>query len=194
MFDLKRHKPFITECFIKHFRSCKKPTLAELFINRWSSLLSEYSNNPKFSCFDTPIPLIENLPMNPKAVLVIPNKDTKPKFHLSHTTLFPLCPFRVYLNDGNILFCKEGVELLRLYLEITRIKLVGFYRVKNHKFVLEHLDVLKDVNFYTPNLFIYFCRMTKGHDGSVSKFQKTCRLSSKNERFRSRSKKPFRPH
>ena len=183
MFDLKKHQYFIKEFFFKHFKPFKKPSLTKLFVKRWLSLLSDYSQNSKFSCFDTLVPLIENLPTNPKALLVIPNKDTKPNYYLSNTTLFPLYPFRVYLTDGKVLYCKEGIELLRLYLEITQIKLVGFYRVNNYKFVMENLDVPKEVKFYTPILFVYFCRMIKELNGSIFKIQVPSRPPSKNANF-----------
>lgn len=192
MFDLKRHKAFIAETFFKHFKYFNKPILTQKFVERWLSILSLYSKNPKFSCFDSPIPLIENLPLKPRAVLVISNKDTRPEYTLMHTTEFPLCLFRVYLTDGKIIYCKEGVEMLRMYLEITDIKLVGFHRVQNYKFVMECLNVLTDVKFYTPSLFRYFCRMTKGHNGSISHFQKTRYLFAKNENIRSCKSKQIR--
>lgn len=181
MFDLKRHQTFIAETFFKHFKCFNKPVLTQKFVERWLSLLSFYSKLPRFSCFDTPIPVIENLPVKPHAVLVIPTKETKPEYVLLHTTQFPLCLFRVYLTDGKVMYCNAGVELLRMYLEITEIKLVGFYHVQNYRFVTECLNVLTDVKFYTPSLFRYFCRMTKGHNGSISKFQKTRHLFAKNE-------------
>lgn len=186
MFDLKRHQTFIAESFFKHFKLFNKPKLTQQFIKRWLQLLSLYSQKPKFSCFDTAIPLIENLSIKPRAVLVIPNKDTKPDYILLHTTQFPLCLFRVYLTDGKVIYCKEeGVELLRMYLEITQIKLVGFYRVHNYKYVMECLDVLTKVKFYTPSLFRYFCRMIKGNHGSISTFQKTRCVFAKNENISS---------
>lgn len=189
MFDLKRHRTFIAETFFKHFKYYNKPILTQKFVERWLSLLSLHSKNPQFSCFDTSVPLIENLPLKPRAVLVIPNKEMKPGYTLMRTTEFPLCLFRVYLTDGKIIYCKEGVELLRMYLEITEIKLVGFYRVQNYKFVMDCLNVLTDVKFYTPSLFRYFCRMTKGHNGSISNFQKTRYLFAKNENNCSRKPK-----
>lgn len=189
MFDLKRHKSFIAESFFKHFKSFNKPTLTQQFIERWLYLLYFHSKNSQFLCFDSPIPLIENLPVKPRAILVVPNKDTRPDYSLLRTTEFPLCLFRVYLTDGKIIYCKEGIELLRLYLEITQIKLVGFYRVQNYKFVMETLNVLTEVKFYTPSLFRYFCRMIKGQHGSNCIVQKTRRVYAKNENIPSRISK-----
>lgn len=189
MFDLKRHKTLIVESFFKHFKSYNKPILTQTFVERWLNLLSIYSKNPNFSCFDTSIPLIENLPIKPRAVLVVPNKDTKPEYSLLRTTEFPLCLFRVYLTDGKVIYCKEGIELLRLYLEITQIKLVGFYRVQNYKFVMESLNVLTEVKFYSPSLFKYFCRMIKGQHGSIYSIPKTRHVFAKNENIRARISK-----
>lgn len=157
MFDLERHKILIGEHFFKLFHSYRKPELAQKFIRRWLELLKVYSELPNFVSFGDRAPVLKRLQPNARAVLIVPFENTIHYFHNPRVSVFPLYPFRVQLTHKGIC-CKEGLELLLIYLEMTGIRLIGFYDVVNYKKIMESLP---RATCYPPALFKYFCSKVK---------------------------------
>ncbi|GFQ68207.1 hypothetical protein TNCT_730071 [Trichonephila clavata] len=124
------------------------------------------------------MPFIEGLVPHAKSVLIVSFEDTEPPV-VGKVSVFPLYPFRVYLRDKSIC-CKEGMELLQLYLDITDIKIIGFYRVGNYKKIIDSLKQ-KNPNLlcYSPSLFKYFCLRNKALNGKFCATSKFSGNSSK---------------
>lgn len=160
MFDLERVKILIAEHFFKQFRKYNKPKLTDQFIRRWLQLLLIYSQIPNFVSFHDKAPKLNRLYPKARAVLVVPFEDFKLPFFVPNVSVFPLYPFKTYLKHKSIC-CREGIELLQLYLEISDIKIVGFYKVMNYKSVIDTL-LEKDpsLHCYPPSLLTYFCRFS----------------------------------
>ncbi|GFY66928.1 hypothetical protein TNIN_179571 [Trichonephila inaurata madagascariensis] len=178
MFNLRQIRSSIIEKFLKVLGVYNKRELTQKFIKRWLELLQIYSKLPNFQSFHCKIPFLDGLVPHAKSVLVVPFEDTQPPV-VGNVSVFPLYPFRVYLRDKSIC-CKEGLELLQLYLDITNIKVIGFYRVGNYKKIMDSLKERKPKLFcYPPSLFKYFCLRNKALNGSFYSPSKVSGNSSK---------------
>lgn len=162
MYDLERYKPTIAEFYIKVLHTYNKPELLRQFIEHWINILSTFVIKENFVTFEPTVPILKDLVPNARAVLVqtFPNKVVYGNPHISVIALFP---FRVRYKHTTRC-CSEGFEMLRFYLEITGIKIVGFHKVQNYDKLSEQLRQC------IPNLQIYGPR-------SISSFFKIARLT-----------------
>lgn len=171
MTDIARAQKVIGEYYTKIFYHCPdKNVVVRRFIQKCIQLVDIYSQLPHFVSFPTKIPLLRGLYPHAKSVLIVLFEDSQ--IFLPNVSVFPLYPFPVRLKHKNIC-CKEGIDLLLLYLEITNIKIVGFYRVNHYKRIVQTIKgKFPKMYCYPPNLFKYFCRINKGNYGSLSQLPK----------------------
>lgn len=166
MFDLDRVKFYIAEEFLKRFRNRSKLRLVKRFIQRWLELLHTYSRIPDFVGFDSPAPILNLLVPRPTAVLIVPF-DNCSEFIIPNVSVFPLYPFRVNLTYKSFC-CREGLELLSMYLKITNVSIVGIRGIHNHRKIFKSLkQKFPHLLCYPPALIVFFWRMIKVRNGCI---------------------------
>lgn len=159
MFEIKRVQQSITEHYFKLFKRYNKDHLCREFIEMWISLLCAYSKLPDFLRFESKIPILQRIQSPAKSVLIVPFENTE--INVLNTTIFPLYPFRVQLKCRTVC-CKEGLSLVLLYLQITNIEFIGFYKISNYKCIIEKIkSVNPKVKCYPPSSFKYFLKVNK---------------------------------
>lgn len=177
MFDLDRVKVDIAEQFLKRFNNHSKLRLVKRFIRRWLELLHTYSRIPYFVSFDSPAPILNFIVPHPTAVLIVPFENSA-KFVIPNVSVFPLYPFRVNLTYKSFC-CREGLELLSMYLKITNVPIVGIRGIYNHKKIFKSLkQKFPHLLCYPPALIAFFWRVIKVRNGCIYKKQKTRSMSS----------------
>lgn len=156
MFDLIRTKNSITDHFYRVLQCYKNPNLLKPFIQQWLQLVTTYSEQPHFLSFDPPVPVIHRLVPNAVGVLVVPFPNTNVPARLRRVSIFPLYPFKI--NYSHHTHCsREGIDILISYLELSGIKLVGFFKVPHAQKLIPQLqERLPDVKFYGPSVFSSF--------------------------------------
>ena len=157
MFDVKRVQNSIAEYYFKIFKLYNKDSFSKEFIKTWIELLDIYSKLPDFVQFESKRPILQHIRPNSKSVLIVPFENTN--INVRNTTIFPLYPFRVQLKNRTIC-CKEGLSLLLLYLKITNINIIGFYKVLNYKKIIKQIkESNPTVKCYPPSSFHYFLKV-----------------------------------
>lgn len=159
MFEIERHKSFITDHYFRLLRDYGKPDLLRQFIERWIDLLVMYSSKSHFSCFDPPVPILNRIVSKAKSVLVVPFGNT-PVPHLPRCTIFPLYPFRIHTSH-HVECSRDGLEMLQLYLKLTNVRIVGFYKFKNDHILAELRKMFPHITVYNASLFSSFRKMSK---------------------------------
>lgn len=158
MFDFKTLKKEIYEHYFKYFNNKHNKKLVQQFICNWISLVEIYSNMSHFIRFNNDIPVLTNLNTNSKSLIIMTFHNDE---FFSNTSVFPICIFTAYCKN-RILPCKDSIDLLLLYIKITKIKYIAFYKMQNYKKVLykikEHYPSIK---CYPPSAFYYFCKFNK---------------------------------
>lgn len=158
MFDVKRIQNTVTEYYFKLFKAYKKNNLTMEFIKNWLTLLEIYSKLPDFVQFESKIPILQHIRPNSKSVIIVPFENTN--LNVRNITIFPLYPFRIQLKNRSTC-CKEGLSLLLLYLKITNINIIGFYRVLNYKKIIKKIkETNLRVKCYPPSSFHYFLKVS----------------------------------
>lgn len=158
MFDVKRIQNNITEYYFKIFKVYNKNNLTTEFIKTWLSLLEIYSKLPDFVQFESKIPILQCIRPNSKSVIIVPFENTN--LNIRNITIFPLYPFRIQLKTRSTC-CKEGLSLLLLYLKITNISIIGFYKVLNYKKIIKQIKEMNPkVKCYPPSSFRYFLKVS----------------------------------
>lgn len=160
MFDIERIRVPIAQYYFKLFnRYTTKKEYVREFITNWISLLDSYSKLPNFIRFESTVPKLERLISPTRSVLIVPFDNTKT--YIKNTSIFPLYPFRVQLKRQTIC-CKEGLDLLILYIKIANIKVIGFLNVGNYKFIIEKIKkIYPKIKCYPPTSLKYFNLINK---------------------------------
>lgn len=167
MFDFERLHHLIVEHYFKVFRLYTKQDLSQLFIQRWIELLLMYSKLKHFIVFEPTLPVLSHLKPFARAVLVTPNYYTFPHYIPPHTSLFPYCPYRIKFQHTDE-FCQNSLEFLHLYLEMTDIRLVGFYQMsyKEQELITELQQKYPGILVYGSNSYPSFKRVVTTSFGS----------------------------
>lgn len=158
MFDFKTLKVEIYEHYFKYFNNKHNKNLVKQFIIKWINLVEIYSKMSHFIRFNNDIPVLTHLEPNSKSLIIM-------NFHndeiFTNTSIFPICIFTAFFKNRT-LPCKDSIDLLLLYIKITKIKYVAFYKMQNYKKILyqikEHYPLIK---FYPPSAFYYFCKFNR---------------------------------
>lgn len=158
MFDIKTLKIDIFEHYFKYFNNKHNTKLVKQFIFSWINLVEIYSKMPHFIRFNNDIPVLTNLDPNSKSLIIM-------NFHndeiFTNTSVFPIYIFTVYLKNRT-LPCKDSIDLLLLYIKITKIKYIAFYKMQNYKKILNQIkDHYPSIKYYPPSAFYYFCKFNK---------------------------------
>lgn len=153
MFDLVRTKNAVADHYFRILQSYKKPQLLKAFIQQWFHLITSYSQEPHFLSFDPPVPVIQRLIPHAVGVLVVPFPNTRVPVYLKRVSIFPLYSFRINYKHHTEC-CREGVEILLRYLEMTDIQMVGFYKVPHAPKVIDELqEKYPNLKCYGPSAF-----------------------------------------
>ncbi|GFU47108.1 uncharacterized protein NPIL_416771 [Nephila pilipes] len=151
MFDLQRAQNVIVERYFRLLRGYHQPDLLQRFMQRWTDLLSMYSTQSKFISFDPPIPLLHRLEPLAIGVLVVPFPNTLVPPGLKRITIFPLYPFRIQYTSHTEC-SRDGMEMLSLYLKLTGIRTIGFFKVSP---TTQHQKIIPELQQSFPHLRIY---------------------------------------
>lgn len=164
MFDIQVAKSVVSESYFQVLRHCDKPDLLQHFIERWLEILKNYSGIPAFIAFESRVPLLNQIVPHAVGLLVVSfDNDVR---RLDDISVIPLYPFRVKLQYNNIC-CREGIEMIHLYLQLTGIRYVGFhYKVREfaNRPMRELSSTFPDVTVYGPDSYKTFlekCRQIK---------------------------------
>lgn len=167
MFELQRIKLPVSEFFLKVFKNhFKEKELIEKFIFEWLTALDEYSKLPNFIRFDSKIPILNRLNSKAKSLLIVPFDNVKVHY-MKNVSILPLYPFRAQLTSRSICY-NNGVKFILLYLKITKIMYVGFYKISNHKKICNQIKEFNSkIKCYPPTCFKYFCERNKVINGYI---------------------------
>lgn len=156
MLDLDELKLKIIEKFFIQFAS-EKP-IVKKFIIDYLYLVEIYYNMPHFIRFNRNVPVLNNLhPEKNSLVVVYFEKEDE----VINTSVFPICFFKAFFKH-KVLFCKDSINLLLLFLEISNVKYVGFYRIKNYNFIIQKIKQYNpQIKCYPSSSFHYFCKFNK---------------------------------
>lgn len=150
MFDFERQKQLVAEHYFKIFRSYKKPNEMKYFIQRWLAIIKTYCDEKGFITFDPDPPVFQRLVPRANAVAVVYNTIAMEKcFVPPQVSVIPYFPYRVIL-EHDTKQCSEQLEFLKLYLELTDIRLVGF-----HGLFFNEVRVISELQKQLPHLEIY---------------------------------------
>ncbi|GFS33577.1 uncharacterized protein TNIN_418311 [Trichonephila inaurata madagascariensis] len=159
MFDLQRIRAVVAERYFRLLRGYNQPDLLQRFMQRWMDLLSMYSSQTKFASFDPPSPILERLVPMAVGVLVVPFPNTIIPPGLKRISIFPLYPFRIQYTS-HIECSRDGMEMLCLYLKLTSIKTIGFFKVplstQHHKLIPELQQSFPHLHIYGSSAFNNF--------------------------------------
>lgn len=158
MFDLKTLKHEIFEHYFKYFNNKHDIELVKKFIYDWINLIDIYSKMDNFIRFHNDIPVLTNLQTNSKSLIITTFHNDE---NFSNTSVFPICIFTAYFKN-KILVCKDSIELLLLYIKITKVKYIAFYKMQNYKKILHKIkEKYPSIKCYPPSAFYYFCKFNK---------------------------------
>lgn len=159
MFDIVTLKQAIFEHYFKLFNLRFSKKLVKQFIIDWIYYVELYSKMPNFIRFNSDIPVLTNLQPNTKCLMIVPFQNEE---MFTNTSVFPICLFTAYYKNNFTLSCKESMQLLLLYLKITNVKYIAFYKVINYKKILCTIkEQYPNIKFYPPSSFYFFCRLNK---------------------------------
>lgn len=148
----------VRDHYFSLLRYCKQPNVLHAFIQRWIDLLNMYSSQNHFVTFEPKLPLLKRLKSGAVAVLVVPFENTIVPARLKNVSIFPLYPFRVR-TTLHTECSRDGEEMLQLYLTLSRITLVGFYKVSDNALCVSNLLLQQPhLRVYTNRLFSSFCQ------------------------------------
>lgn len=158
MFDIQTLKQEIFEYYFKHFNNRRNKILVKQFILNWIQFVELYSKMPHFIRFNNDIPVLTNLQPNSKSLIIMTfHNDEK----FSNTSVFPICIFTAYFKN-RVLSCKDSMHLLLLYIKITKVKYIAFYKMQNYKKILYQIkEKYPAIKCYPPSAFYYFCKFNK---------------------------------
>ncbi|GFQ73859.1 uncharacterized protein TNCT_248041 [Trichonephila clavata] len=151
MFDLQRIQTLVAERYFRLLHGYHQPDLLQRFMQRWMDLLSMYSSQTKFVSFDPPTPILDRLVPMAVGVLVVPFPNTIIPPGLKRISIFPLYPFRIQYTSHTEC-SRDGMEMLYLYLKLTGIKTIGFFKVP---LSTQHHTLIPELQQLFPNLHIY---------------------------------------
>ncbi|GFS69723.1 uncharacterized protein TNCV_4823621 [Trichonephila clavipes] len=130
----------VAEQYFRYLREYNQPDLLKRFMQRWMDLLSMYSSQTKFISFDPPTPILKRLIPMAVGVLVVPFPNTLIRPGLKRISIFPLYPFRIQYTSHTEC-SRDGMEMLCLYLKLTGIKTIEFFKIplstQHHKLIPE---------------------------------------------------------
>ncbi|KAG8172722.1 hypothetical protein JTE90_003911 [Oedothorax gibbosus] len=142
MFDIERHRITIAEHFFRLFRD--KTSSTQVLYQKWISLLEMYSTMPRFVSFDPRDPMLHRLVPNAIAMLIVPFQNTEAPFGLKQVSIFPLYMFRVNFTT-HAECCKEGKEILQMYLQLSGIRRIGLFKVKDISLIKDLLQAIPEL-------------------------------------------------
>lgn len=128
MFDLQRNHSIIAEQYYKVLHSYHDKAQLSKFIQRWMDLLAMYSSQANFLYFEPSVPRLHRLVPQAVGLLIVSFSNTIVPHGLQGVSIIPLYPFRICYNL-NTECSRDGMEMVRLYLQLTRVQLVGFYKI-----------------------------------------------------------------
>ncbi|GFU07172.1 uncharacterized protein NPIL_189901 [Nephila pilipes] len=152
MFDLQRAQNVIVERYFRLLRGYHQPDLLQRFMQRWTDLLSMYSTQSKFISFDPPIPLLHRLEPLTSSRRVGGPVSQHPRSSRSETHYcFPSVPFsNQYTSHTEC--SRYGMEMMSLYLKLTGIRTIGFFKVSP---TTQHQKIIPELQQSFPHLRIY---------------------------------------
>lgn len=154
--DIIALKKEVASHYFSLFLLHHKPSLVKEFINKWICFLEIYSQMKNFVCFKDDFPVLRNL--NPAATSLIIVPFEKENEWFSNTSVFPICLFGVCLKD-QLIYCKEGLDLLLLYIKISNVKTIAFHRYFQHEKIMVTIkSFYPHIQCYPPTAFRYFCK------------------------------------
>lgn len=174
--DFAALKLLIVEHYFKVFRCYAKQDIYQLFIQRWLELLFMYCNLKHFVNFEPSVPVLRHLSPSATAILITPNYYMRPQYTPPYMSVFPYSPYRIVFEHKDE-FCQNSLEFLHLYLDITDIRLVGFYQMsyKEHEIIADLQKKYPDIVLYGSKSFNSFKRVaTTGVDPRSLKSQPQC--------------------
>ncbi|GFX56573.1 uncharacterized protein TNCV_5034921 [Trichonephila clavipes] len=140
MLGLQRIQTTVAEQYFRYLRDYNQQDLLKRFMQRWMDLLSMYSSQTKFISFHPPTPILKRLIPMAVGVLVVPFPNTLIPPGLKRISIFPLYPFRIQYTSHTEC-SRDGMEMLCLYLKLTGIKTIGFFKIhlstQHHKLIPE---------------------------------------------------------
>ncbi|GFR05392.1 uncharacterized protein TNCT_240131 [Trichonephila clavata] len=152
MFDLQRIQTLMAERYFRFLRGYNQPDVLQRFMQRWMDLLSMYSSQTEFVSFDPPTPILERL-----VPMAFPNTIIPPG--LKRISIFPLYPFRIQYTSHTEC-SRDGMEMFYLYLKLTGIKTIGFFKVplstQHHELIPELQQLFPHLNIYGSSAFSNF--------------------------------------
>lgn len=122
----------IRDYFMKTFNRYRKPEETKYFIQQWLTALESYASEEGYIAFEPNPPILSKLVPNAIAVLVVPHFLTNVPFRFRHVSIFPIIPYRVKMKHTERP-CTPQVEFLKLYLHLTGIRVVGFYKMSYYE-------------------------------------------------------------
>lgn len=156
MLDIKCIKIEIFEHYFKLFNLKFNKRLVKKFIYDWISLVVLFGKMPNFIRFDKKLPVLINLNPNTKSLIIVPFENDE-KF--TNTSVFPICIFTAYYTNYRV-SCKDYMNLLLLYLKLTKVSYIAFYKIMNYKKILSKIKEFNpNIKFYPPSSFNYFCKL-----------------------------------
>jgi hypothetical protein len=170
MFDFERCKVLVMEHFFKALVPYKKPEETHFFIQRWLDILQSYTETKNFVGFHPSLPILSRLVPKANAVLVTPTYYKKPHIGGGLVSIIPRYLYSVNLQHRNI-YCDAGLEFLMLYLEMTGIKLVGFYKnvsYQEEEWIRQLREKFPDLKIYGSASITSFLRKANTHFISAS--------------------------
>lgn len=159
MFDIISVKQEILEHYFKLFSVKHNKKLVKQFIRDWIQFVEIYSKIPSFIRFDRQVPVLTNLNPNSKSLIILSFQNDDERF--SNTSVFPICLFTAYFKNYHV-SCKDSMNLLILYLKITNVKYIAFYKMPNYKKILSKIKEYNPaIKCYPPSSFHYFCKLNR---------------------------------
>lgn len=159
MFDIVRVKQAIFEHYFKLFNLKFNKKLVKKFIHDWIYFVELFSKIPNFIRFDKELPVLMNLNPNAKSLIILPFQNDD---RFSNTSVFPIVIFTAYYKNNTILTCRDSMNLLLLYLTITKVKYIAFYKIVKYKKLLCKIKEFNpNIKFYPPSSFHYFCKLNR---------------------------------
>ncbi|GIY77307.1 uncharacterized protein CDAR_422831 [Caerostris darwini] len=175
MFDLQVAKLFVADYYFKMFHRYSKPDILKKFIEKWNQLLEIYSRRQDFITFEPSIPILKGLKRRAKGIVIVPFPNTKLPIPCNQISVFPLYPFRIQ-TAYNRFCCKEGLEVLYLYLDLTEIQYICFYRVPQAAaLTIDLQDRYPQICIYGPQslkTFFTVCKQATGEAKCDLKFRR----------------------
>lgn len=150
----------VRDHFFSLLRNYNKPHSLQAFITRWIDLLNMYSSKEHFVTLEPNLPLLRRLKPGAVGVLVVPFENTIVPPGLKRVSIFPLYPFRVR-TTLHTECSRDGEEMLQLYLAMTGIRIVGFYKVSDHMSCVSNFSKQPNLHVYSSSLFSSFRQKCK---------------------------------